>query len=1183
MNPPVLALRLLGDVRLSWDGRDLTPELRYRKGLALLALLADRRAGQMSRREITAYLWPDLPLSAALTNLRQVLSQLTTVLARAGAPAWLQADRETIALQSPAGAQAHVEIDLHWLRAAAEALHDGSASVAPWLQAFEARWPAAAETFLARPALAVGPAFDDWVGEVRARAGGWVDTLLRALQQAQWQDGRRAAALQTARRRWERHPLDESAAQALMALLRECGDEPGARQVYAQLEQTMVNQLGLRPRLAAERGAGPPALPPAAASALSAADARQRWLPLAWIEAAAGAVAEAPVPALSQAQQDLAMRGAQCYPLMGAGFWASFDTAGVSADAALRAALACRAAVQGRPLRAGLVAGVVHRVVTPGAQPGSWPGLAGPLPGRAQRVAARAPVGQAWLDDPMRAVLGAELRCCTQQEDVELGPLHALRERPSGRRLGSRFVGRGGLLDRLGARWDEVVAGRPGAVVLRGEAGVGKSALALAFSRRIRGQAWVLHMRCLLQDQHQPLAPWLRWVAQAAGCPEERPAPERRAALQRWLEQHLPQRDAAADAYTLAELGAHGAASGPLAAAAFELALGLLTAACRQRPVLLLVDDLHWSDRISRELLTRCAACLDDGDRLLMLMTTRPDTDLPPAGAELQTLELPALTDDEVDSLVARLDRGGRLPAAQRARIRASCAGLPLMVESQTQALLHDETRLLPLRLLMQAELDRLGDDRDVLEVAAVWGQAFDASALQALLPERPVADVLPLAVQLRLLEPPVGERHRFRHALLHEAAYTSLPEETRRFWHRRCADELQRRDAAADAAGCAAHFEAAGEAEQALTLWRQAGEAALQRAFAADALEHFQRALPLAERLGHEPQARTLRLSLAAAALQCQGYGSPLAWALHSQVHAALAALPAPAEAERTLCFQALSGRYWGAASQGRNDGLAIAAALEAAAHEPAERLMACFAQGNSLFWTGRFAEALAYQNEGLALAAAGVPTVPPLGSADDLAVLIQSFRCWNHWFLGRRDAARQDAQQAIARALAGGHAHSLCFALSFAAAMSWTDRDLDALTAYATQGAQLGRRHGFPLWQGVNELFLAWAAAQRGELRDTASLMAAAEQMRQSYQAGTTTARWVMATTLVRLCAWREAEALLRQTLADAEAMRDHYCRADLLRLLAACEGRRGRQDELLGEAAALAEQQGAVGLMR
>ncbi|MFN3302898.1 MAG: AAA family ATPase, partial [Roseateles sp.] len=966
MNPPVLALRLLGEVRLSWDGRNLTPELRYRKSLALLALLAEQRTGQMSRREITAYLWPDLPPSAALTNLRQVLSQLTTVLARAGAPAWLQADREAIALRPLDGVQ--VRIDLHWLRAAAEAvvLHGSSAAAACWLQDFETCWPGVGETFLARPALAVGPGFDDWVGEVRVRVDGWVGTLLSALQQAQWQNGRRAAALQTARRRWERHPLDESAAQDLMALLRECGDEPGARQVYAQLEQAMVSQLGLRPRLAAEHAARPPALPAAASPVLPAADARQRWLPLAWIEAAAGLAAEALLPALSQAQQDLATRGAQCYPLMGTGFWASFDTAGVSADAALRAALACRAAVQGRPLHAGLVAGIVHRVATPGAQLGGWPGLAGPLPGRAQRVATRAPVGQAWLDDPMRRVLGAELRCRTQQLDAELGPLHMLREPPSGRRLGNCFVGREGLLDQLDARWGEAVAGRPGAVVLRGEAGVGKSALALAFSRRVRGQAWVLRMRCLLQDQHQPLAPWLRWVAQAAGCPEERPAVERLAALRRWLERHWPQRDVAADAQALVELGARGAASGPLAAAAFELALSLLTAACRQRPVLLVVDDLHWSDRMSRELLTRCAACLDDGDRLLMLMTTRPDTDLPPAGAELQVLELQGLTDDEVDRLVARLDRDGRLTAAQQARIRASCAGLPLMVESQTQALLHDETRLLPLRLLMQAELDRLGADRDVLEVAAVWGQAFDASALQALLPERPVADVLPLAVQLRLLEPPVGERHRFRHALLHEAAYTSLPDVARRFWHRRCADELRRRDAA-DAAGCAAHFEVAGEAEQALTLWQRAGEAALQRAFAADALEHFQRALPLAERLGREAQARTLRLSLAAAALQCQGYGSPLAWALHSQVHAALAALPAPTEAERALRFQALSGQYWGAASQGRNDGLAIAAALEATARQPAERLMACFAQGNSLFWTGRFAEALAYQDEGL------------------------------------------------------------------------------------------------------------------------------------------------------------------------------------------------------------------------
>lgn len=1173
MNPPVLALSLLGEARLTWNGRDLTAQLRYRKSVALLAVLAEHRAGSMGRLDIATRLWPDLPPPAALTNLRQVLSQLLGVLARAGAPAWLVAGRDGIALQAPPAAEASVEVDLHWLRAAAEALAPSAAAVTDvaWLAGFEQRWPAIGEAFLARPALAVGAEFDDWVRQVRGSTDACIDTLLRGLQQAQWRDGRRAAAVQTARRRWERHPLDEDAARDLMALLRQCGDEPGARQVYAQLEQAMVSQLGLRPRIAREAAPPPPTAPPTPAPV---APARQRWLALAWIEAMPDLDEEAAVSALVQAQQELAASaGAQCYALMGAGFWALFDTEAACADAALRAALACRQAVLGRALRAGLVAGVVHRVGTPGQAPGRWPGLPGPLPRLAQRVASRAPAGQAWLDNPMRAALGQRLRCRALPVDAELGALHVLRDRPIARGTGRSFVGREAVLQALLARWAQAGSGRPGALVLRGEAGVGKSALARALGRRVRGQAWVLQMRCQLQDQHRPLAPWLRLVAQAGGGTDP-------AALQRWIAQHWPGRDATADARVLLELGAREA-GGPLAAAAFELALGLLTALCRQRPVLLLVDDLHWSDRMSRELLTRCAACLDAGDRLLMIMTTRPDTDLPPAGAELQLLDLAPLTDDEVDRLVDRLDPAGRLDGAQRVSIRGNCAGLPLMVESQTQALLHDEARLLPLRLLMQAELDRLGPDREVLEVAAVWGQAFDAAALQALLPARSVADVLPLAVHLRLLEPAAGGHYRFRHALLHEAAYTSLPAQARRDWHRRCADELQRRDAVAHAAERAAHCEAAGETAQALGLWQLAGESALQRAFAADALRHFERALPLAEQLGLEARARTLRLSLAAAALQCQGYGSPLAWALHGQVHDALAALPAPTEDERALRFQALSGLYWGAASQGRNDGLAIAAALEATATQPAERLMACFAQGNSLFWAGRFADALAYQDEGLALADSGAVAPARAGSADDLAVLIQAFRCWNHWFLGRPEAARRDATQAIARARAGGHTHSLCFALSFAAAMSWTDRDVDALTAYAGQGAQLGRRHGFPLWQGVNELFLAWAAAQRGELRDTAPLMAAAAQMQQSYQAGTTTARWIMATTLVRLSAWREAQALLRQTLADAERMDDHYCRVDLLRLLAACEGRRGRHAELLREAAALAGQQGAAGL--
>lgn len=1185
MKPPVLALRLLGEARLCCNGLDLTPQLRYRKSLALLALLAEHRAGQMSRREIVAQLWPDLPPAAALTNLRQVLSQLLAVLARAGVPDWLVAGRDSLALRPSLDGEARLDVDLHWLRAAAEAMARPGADDAgsAWLAGVEARWPALGEPFLAQPALAVGPEFDDWVRQVRVLADGWVDTLLRALQSAQWRDGRQAAAVQTARRRWERRPLDEAAAQALIELLRQCGDEPGARQVYAQLEQSMVSQLGLRPRWAPAAGAVVAgAVPGVPAPDAGPGAARQRWLALAWIESLPGGPGDGGLPLLLQAQRQLdASGGARCYPLMGDGFWATFDTTGACADSALRAALACRQVVQGRALRAGLVAGVVQRVDTPGLAPGSWAGLPGPLPRLAQQVAARAPSGQAWLDGAMRAALGSSLRCRALPVDAQLGPLHVLRDSPAGRGPGRGFIGRQVLLEQLLERWQQAAAGHPGVVVLQGEAGIGKSALARALVRRVRGQAWVLPMRCLLQDQHQPLAPWLRLVFQAAGCPAAGMPAQRREVLQAWLARHWPQRDAAADAQALLALGAREA-SGPLASAAFELALGLLTALCRQRPVLLVVDDLHWSDRMSRELLTRCAACLDAGDRLLMLMTTRPDTDLPPAGAELQVLALPPLAAAEVDQLVDRLDAGGRLDARQRADIHASCAGLPLMVESQTLALLHDEARLLPLRLLMQAELDRLGPYREVLEVAAVWGQAFDTSALQAVLPRRPVADVLPLAVHLRLLEPPQGERYRFRHALLHEAAYASLPAEVRRDWHRRCAAELQRRDGASDLAERAAHFEAAGEAAEALALWQQAGEEALRRAFAADALEHFQRAMPLAERLGRLGQARELQLSTAAAALQCQGYGSPLAWALHGQVHDALAALPEPTEAVRALRFQALSGLYWGAASQGRNDGLAIAAALEAAARQPVERLMACFAQGNSLFWAGRFAEALAYQDEGLALAEAGVAVPPRLGGADDLAVLIQAFRCWNHWFLGRPEAARRDARQAIARAQAGGHTHSLCFALSFAAAMSWTDRDVDALTAYAAQGAQLGRRHGFPLWQGVNELFLAWAAAQRGELRDTAPLMAAAAQMQQSYQAGTTTARWIMATTLVRLSAWREAQALLRQTLADAERMDDHYCRADLLRLLAACEGRRGRHAELLREAAAVARRQGAVALL-
>ncbi len=239
----------------------------------------------------------------------------------------------------------------------------------------------------------------------------------------------------------------------------------------------------------------------------------------------------------------------------------------------------------------------------------------------------------------------------------------------------------------------------------------------------------------------------------------------------------------------------------------FLLIRRLLEEVARERPLVVVFDDIHWAEPTFLDLLDHIAD-LSRGAPILLLCLARPELlDERPGwgGGKLNatTLLLEPLTADECAQLIEELD--GDVDAATRARIIQVAEGNPLFAEEML-ALARDGGDIgVPstIHALLQARLDRLGhDERGVIERGAVEGQVFHQSAVRELAPEAARDGVernLVGLVRKELIRPdqptfPGEDAFRFRHLLIRDAAYESLPKETRAELHARFADWLESR-----------------------------------------------------------------------------------------------------------------------------------------------------------------------------------------------------------------------------------------------------------------------------------------------------------------------------------------------------------------------------------------------------
>ena len=389
------------------------------------------------------------------------------------------------------------------------------------------------------------------------------------------------------------------------------------------------------------------------------------------------------------------------------------------------------------------------------------------------------------------------------------------------------LVGREQEMELLRERWAQVKEGLGQVVLLSGEAGIGKSRLVQVLKEHVAAepQAWLTPCQCSPYHQNSALYPMIDLLERVALRFEREESPQQKL---RKLEGFLVQ------------YGLPLAETVPLFAALLSLPLtadyapltmspeqqkqqtlhALLTILLRiaaQQPVLFVMEDLHWVDPTTLELLS---LLVDQGPtaRILALLTFRPDFSPPWTGrSHLTQMTLHRLPRRQAAEMTGRVAHGKALPAEVVEQVVAKTDGVPLFVEELTKMVLesgllqereerYELTGPLPplaipttLHDSLMARLDRLATVKGLAQLGATLGREFSYELLHAVSPwdEATLRRGLQQLVDAEFLYQqglPPQATYLFKHALIQEAAYQSLLRSTRQQHHQHIAQVLEAR-----------------------------------------------------------------------------------------------------------------------------------------------------------------------------------------------------------------------------------------------------------------------------------------------------------------------------------------------------------------------------------------------------
>jgi DNA-binding winged helix-turn-helix (wHTH) protein/predicted ATPase len=703
------------------------------------------------------------------------------------------------------------------------------------------------------------------------------------------------------------------------------------------------------------------------------------------------------------------------------------------------------------------------------------------------------------------------------------GAPHLVDRSPSHTPHGGLLVGRDEELAALGRSLRQVDAGERRLIFLGGEAGIGKTSLVEQFAAAVTGGSKTLLARGQCVEHYGACEAYLPWLDILSHLARVYGAEPLAALLRRcapmWLAQ-LPWLIDASERQRLQQ---------QIAGATRERMIRELVEALEtlgsNRSVVLVLEDLHWSDPSSIDLLAYLARRRRPA-RLLVIGTYRPaelHAAAHPLGALKQELQLHGACEDRpLDFLtrdaVAEYVRA-RLPGAPAdlaVELHRRTEGNALFIVNVIDYLLargvlapehsrwhlcgraNDAQTDVPdsLKGMIERQLDRLAsDDRQLLEAASVVGAVFSAAAVAAALGqpvERAEERLGELGRRGSFVR--AGDRQRwpdgtesdgyvFIHALYQNVLYERIGAARRGRLHKQTGERLEAGygDRAVEiAVELALHFQRGHDPRRAVGYLARAGELAVRRSAYVEATALLNQGISmlsmLPEGLERDSCELQLQMPLGIAACNTRGYAAPDVGTIFERAH-----VLSRHASDTTRLFRALRG-VWRFAHM-RADlqrAQSIAAELLAVAErerDPAGLVEGHRIMGTTSFHLGQLTAADDHLQQALGLYDAERHSSHAFLYGQDPGVSCLMWHAWTQWYLGYPDRAVAIGQRGIELARSIGHPFSSSFALSFAAYLWLCRGEAAAAERYAEQAVGYAREHELTQLLVMGQILHGWS----------------------------------------------------------------------------------------------------------
>jgi class 3 adenylate cyclase/predicted ATPase len=756
------------------------------------------------------------------------------------------------------------------------------------------------------------------------------------------------------------------------------------------------------------------------------------------------------------------------------------------------------------------------------------------------------------------------------------------------------LVGREQEVGLLLERWEQVKAGHGHVVLLTGDAGIGKSRLVQMLKDHVTHEPHVRwECRSAEYAQNSALYPVIDLFQRILRFEAHETPDTRVEKLEHALSPYrLPLEETVPLFTPLLALSIPEDRYPPLALSpqrqrqkTLETIVAILLELAERQPVLFILEDLHWTDPTTLDLI---GLLLDQTPTasLCVLLTCRPH--FQPAWhhrSYLSEITVNRLSHAHVEQIVTRMTDGKPFPAEVLQQILTKTDGVPLFIEELTKAVLESgqlkvvddhyeltgafSTFAIPATLQdsLMARLDRLVTAKGIAQMGATIGRQFTYDLLQAVSQwdastlQRELGRLVEAEIVYQRGMPPQAT-YTFKHALIQDAAYESLLKSTRQHYHQRITQVLEAQfpeTAEAQPELLAHHYTEAGLTEKAVHYWQQAGQSAAKRSAYVEAISHLRTGLALLqtfpETLERIQSEVDMYIALGASLTTTKGYAASEVEQSYARARHLCQHLKEPQR-----LFSILRGLYQ----------YYLVRAEYQTAHELGEQLLTLAQQvqdatmlmeahqslGMTLFCMGAVATAHIHYTQSITHYHARQPHSSVFGSSlpgADPGVNCFSRAAWVLWCLGYPAQAWMRSHEAVTLAQQIAHPIRRVSAWSATAMLHQFCREMRATQEHAEATISVATVQEFPFWLALGLLLRGWALAHQGQAKE------GIEQMTQGCRTFRATEAELFQSYALTLLAEAygtigEPEAglgLLTEALTLVDTTRDPWYEAELHRL--------------------------------